>query len=143
MLWVATATNFIAGLIYIWSVISKSLINDLNWTSKQASLPYTVITVSFVIAMVIFGKIQDMKGPKLTVTLGGILMGTGLILSGIFTEPNIMILTMGVIAGAGIGTINASTTPPVVKWFPHEKRNGNRNSSSWNRFIISILFTFS
>ncbi|APQ97693.1 OFA family MFS transporter [Clostridium botulinum] len=122
VLWVATATNFIAGLIYIWSVISKSLINDLNWTSKQASLPYTVITVSFVIAMVIFGKIQDMKGPKLTVTLGGILMGTGLILSGIFTEPNIMILTMGVIAGAGIGTINASTTPPVVKWFPHEKK---------------------
>ncbi|MCS4455890.1 hypothetical protein JTT00_17310 [Clostridium botulinum] len=95
VLWVATATNFIAGLIYIWSVISKSLINDLNWTSKQASFPYTVITVSFVIAMVIFGKIQDMKGPKLTVTLGGILMGTGLILSGIFTEPNIMILTMG------------------------------------------------
>ncbi|MCS4466966.1 hypothetical protein JTS99_13870 [Clostridium botulinum] len=75
VLWVATATNFIAGLIYIWSVISKSLINDLNWTSKQASFPYTVITVSFVIAMVIFGKIQDMKGPKLTVTLGGILMG--------------------------------------------------------------------
>ncbi|KOR26740.1 OFA family MFS transporter [Clostridium sp. L74] len=118
----ATSTNFIAGLIYIWSVISKSLINDLNWTSKQASLPYTMITVSFVIAMVVFGKVQDMKGPKLTVTLGGILMGLGLILSGIFTEPNIMVITMGIIAGAGIGTINASTTPPVVKWFPHEKK---------------------
>ncbi len=122
VLWVATSTNFIAGLIYIWSVISKSLINDLNWTSKQASLPYTVITVSFVIAMVVFGKVQDLKGPKLTVTLGGILMGVGLIFSGIFTEPNIMILTMGIIAGAGIGTINASRGPPVVKWFPHEKK---------------------
>ncbi|APH14892.1 major Facilitator Superfamily protein [Clostridium sporogenes] len=122
VLWVATSTNFIAGLIYIWSVISKSLINDLNWTSKQASLPYTVITVSFVIAMVVFGKVQDLKGPKLTVTLGGILMGVGLIFSGIFTEPNIMILTMGIIAGAGIGTINASTAPPVVKWFPYEKK---------------------
>lgn len=81
-----------------------------------------MITVSFVIAMVVFGKVQDLKGPKLTVTLGGILMGVGLILSGIFTEPNIMILTMGIIAGAGIGTINASTAPPVVKWFPHEKK---------------------
>ncbi|WP_406242842.1 OFA family MFS transporter [Tissierella carlieri] len=122
VLWAATLTNVIAGLVYIWSVISKALIEDLNWTSKEASLPYTMITVFFVIAMVIFGKIQDEKGPKLTVTIGGILMGAGLIFSGIFTDPKIMILTMGVIAGTGIGTVNASTVPPAVKWFPHEKK---------------------
>lgn len=122
VLWAATLTNVIAGLVYIWSVISKALIEDLNWTSKEASLPYTMITVFFVIAMVIFGKIQDEKGPKLTVTVGGILMGAGLIFSGIFTDPKIMILTMGVIAGTGIGTVNASTVPPAVKWFPHEKK---------------------
>ncbi|OZV12665.1 oxalate:formate antiporter [Tissierella sp. P1] len=122
VLWAATLTNVIAGLVYIWSVISKALIEDLNWTSKEASLPYTMITVFFVIAMVIFGKIQDEKGPKLTVTIGGILMGAGLIFSGIFTDPKIMILTMGVIAGTGIGTVNASTVPPAVKWFPYEKK---------------------
>ncbi|WP_353095058.1 OFA family MFS transporter [Tissierella praeacuta] len=122
VLWAATLTNIIAGLVYIWSVISKALVDDLNWSSKEASLPYTMITVSFVIAMVIFGKIQDEKGPKLTVTIGGILMGVGLILSGIFTDPKTMIITMGVVAGAGIGTVNASTTPPAVKWFPHEKK---------------------
>ncbi len=118
----AILTNVIAGLVYIWSVISKALIDDLNWTSKEASLPYTMITVFFVIAMVIFGKIQDEKGPKVTVTIGGIFMGIGLILSGIFTEPKIMILTMGLIAGTGIGTVNASTVPPAVKWFPPEKK---------------------
>lgn len=72
--------------------------------------------------MVIFGKIQDEKGPRYTVTIGSLLMGTGLILSGLFTDPKIMILTMGVIAGAGMGAINASTTPPAVKWFPLEKK---------------------
>lgn len=122
VLWIATLINVIAGIVYIWSVLSKALIDDLNWTSKEASLPYTMITVFFVIAMVIFGKIQDEKGPKLTVTIGGILMGMGLILSGIFTEPKTMILTMGVIAGTGIGTVNASTAPPAVKWFPHENK---------------------
>ncbi len=122
VLWTATLINVIAGIVYIWSVISKALIDDLNWTSKEASLPYTMITVFFVIAMVIFGKIQDEKGPRLTITIGGVLMGMGLILSGIFTGPKIMILTMGVIAGTGIGTVNASTAPPAVKWFPHEKK---------------------
>ena len=122
VLWTATLINVIAGIVYIWSVISKALIDDLNWTSKEASLPYTMITVFFVIAMVIFGKIQDEKGPRLTITIGGILMGIGLILSGVFTKPKIMILTMGLIAGTGIGTVNASTAPPAVKWFPPEKK---------------------
>lgn len=118
----ATGINFIAGLLYIWSVISKSLVNELHWTSKQASLPYTISTVSFVIAMVVFGKIQDAKGPRVTATIGGILLGTGLILSGLTTSPIMMILTLGIIAGAGIGIINVSTTPPALKWFAPEKK---------------------
>lgn len=122
VLWAAAGVNFLSGLIYMWSVISKSLVDDLNWTSKEASLPYTIFTISFVIAMVLFGKLQDTKGPRLTATIGCILMGTGLILSGIFTTPTMMILTMGIVAGAGVGMINVSTSPPVVKWFPPEKK---------------------
>lgn len=122
VLWVATGVNFITGLIYIWSVISNSLITELNWTSKEASLPYTVLTIFFVIAMVISGKIQDTKGPRLTATIGSILMGSGLILSGFITNPQMMIISIGLITGTGVGMINVSTAPPVVKWFPPEKK---------------------
>lgn len=118
----ATLANLLASIVYIWSVISKGLIEDLNWTSKEASLPYTVITIFFAISMVIFGKMQDEKGPRLTVSIGSALMGAGLILSGIFMEPKIMILTMGIIAGTGMGAIYASTSPPAVKWFSSEKK---------------------
>lgn len=118
----ATGVNFLSGILYIWSVISKALIEDLNWTSKEASLPYTALTIFFVISMAIFGKVQDEKGPKLPGTLGCIFMGSGLILAGIFTNPIAMILSMGLITGTGIGMINASTAPPVVKWFPREKK---------------------
>lgn len=118
----ATGVNFLSGILYIWSVISKSLVETLNWTSKEASLPYTVLTIFFVISMAIFGKVQDEKGPRLPGILGCIFMGSGIILSGIFTTPIAMILSMGVITGTGIGMINASTAPPVVKWFPKEKK---------------------
>jgi MFS family permease len=118
----ATGINFIAGLLYIWSVISKGLITELHWSSKQASLPYTVATVAFVISMAIFGKVQDSKGPKLTAMISGILMGGGLILSGFTSSPMLMVLTFGIITGAGIGISNVSTTPPAVKWFPPEKK---------------------
>lgn len=122
ILWAATSINFISGLIYMWSIISKSLIYDLGWTSKQASLPYTTFTIFFVISMVLFGKMQDTKGPRKVATYGCILMGTGLILSGIFTTPIMLILTMGIVAGAGVGILNVTTSPPVVKWFPPEQK---------------------
>lgn len=122
ILWSAASINFITGLLYMWSVISKSLVGDLGWSSKQASLPYTTFTISFVIAMVIFGKIQDVKGPRLVASIGSVLMGIGLILSGIFTFPIMMVITMGIIAGGGVGILNVSTSPPVVKWFPPEKK---------------------
>lgn len=118
----ATGINFIAGLLYIWSVISKGLVSELNWSSKEASLPYTIATVSFVIAMVVFGKVQDSKGPRVTATIGSVFLGVGVILSGLTTSPIVMILTFGITAGAGMGIINVSTPPPALKWFPPEKK---------------------
>jgi OFA family oxalate/formate antiporter-like MFS transporter len=114
--------NLIIGILYIWSIISKALINDLGWTSKQASLPYTFVTVTFVIAMTIFGKLQDTKGPRITATIASIMMGCGIILSGLFVSPVMLVITFGIIAGAGIGTANVATVPPAVKWFPPEKK---------------------
>ena len=122
VLMAATGVNFLCGMIYMWSIISKSLTGELHWTSSQASLPYTMFTVSFVIAMVVFGKVQDTKGPRIVVTIGSILMGLGIILSGIFTTPKMLVLTMGVIAGMGVGMITVGSSPPVVKWYPPSKK---------------------
>ncbi len=118
----ATGINLVCGILYIWGVISKALVEQLNWTSKQASLPYTVATISFVIAMVIFGNIQDKKGPRMVATIGGFLMGSGLIISGLTLSPLMLVIGMGIISGSGIGILNVSTTPPAVKWFSPSKK---------------------
>ncbi len=118
----ATGINLILGVLYIWSIMGKALVKELGWTSTQASLPYTVCTVSFAIVMVFAGKLQDTKGPRLISTLGGILLGGGLILSSITKDPLMMVLTFGILGGAGIGFCYASTTPPAVKWFPIQKK---------------------
>ncbi len=107
--------NLIIGILYIWSIISKALINDLGWTSKQASLPYTFVTVTFVIAMTVFGKLQDTKGPRITATIASVMMGCGIILSGVFVSPVMLVITFGI-------TANVATVPPAVKWFPPEKK---------------------
>lgn len=122
VLFAATGINFLASILYVWSVISKALVNQLNWTSKEASLPYTVLTISFVISMVIFGRMVDSKGPTIPALGGSILIGLGLIFSGLTTNPSIVVITMGVFVGVGAGMINVSTTATGVKWFPPEKK---------------------
>lgn len=118
----ATGINLILGVLYIWSIMSKALISELEWTATQASLPYTVCIVSFAFVMIFAGRLQDVKGPKIGATLGGLLLGGGLILSGIVKDPFLMMLTYGLMGGAGIGFCYAATTPPAVKWFPLEKK---------------------
>lgn len=119
---IATGVSFLAGLLYIWSVLSKGLMNEFHWTSSQASLPYTVSTVSFVITMAIFGKVQDAKGPRICATLGGLFIGLGLILSGLTTDPVVLVFTFGIITGAGVGMATISTNPPALKWFSPSKK---------------------
>jgi len=118
----ATGINLILGVLYIWSIMSKALIGEYKWTSTQASLPYTVCIAVFALVMVFAGRVQDIKGPRLSATFGGILLGGGLILSSFMKDPLLMMVTFGVMGGAGIGFCYAGTTPPSVKWFPLEKK---------------------
>ncbi len=116
----ATGINLVSGMLYTWGIISRTLMEELGWTSRQASLPYTLATVFFVVAMVAFGTVQDQRGPRFTATIGVLLMGTGMILSGLRTEPLPVAAAFGILTGSGIGILNVSTLPPAVKWFPKE-----------------------
>ena len=51
-------------------------------------------------------------------TVGGVLVGAGLILASLTPSLAAYIVGFGMLAGAGIGAGYASTTPAAVKWFP-------------------------
>lgn len=118
---VATGINLIGGLLYIWSIIAAKLISQYGWSSKQASLPYTVALVAFVISMAVFGRVLDRRGPRFTATLAVLLMGAGLVLSGLFIHPWWLVFSFGMVTGAGTGIMYVSTTAPPAKWFAAEK----------------------
>jgi OFA family oxalate/formate antiporter-like MFS transporter len=124
VLWTSVGVNLVAGILYVWSIINKGLVTELGWTSTQASLPYTIASLSFVLSMIFFGKIMDVRGPRICVVASGILAGIGLILSGIFIRvPWLVALLFGVVTGAGLGSANVATTSTPMKWF-HESKKG-------------------
>jgi MFS family permease len=103
-------------------VISKGLMNELGWTSMQASLPYTMFTVMMTVGFFTAGRIQDRIGPQKCIVACAICMGVGLILSGLVTVPIIVALGFGIICGVGVGAGNVSSLAPALKWFPSEKK---------------------
>ena len=108
--------NLALGILYTWSVIRKGLPDD--WTDLQKSLPYSIACLVFCLVMVPAGRLQDKIGPRIVASIGGILVGVGMILAGIFTTPLGVVVGFGLFAGAGFGFGYASATPPAVKWFP-------------------------
>ena len=122
VLWSAIGVSVVLGILYVWSVISKGLQDELHWTNTQASLPYTVFTVCMALGFFTSGRVQDKYGPRICVAACAILMGAGLVFSGIFTTPWLVVVGFGVICGAGVGTGNAASLAPSLKWFPSSKK---------------------
>ena len=118
----ATGINLIVGFLYSWSVIKKTLVSQLHWSNLEASLPFTVAAIAFALTMVFAGRLQDAFGPRIVATVGGVLFGTGILISGLVNNPTAIVLTYGVLGGAGIGLCYAATTPPSVKWFPPARK---------------------
>ncbi len=117
----AVGINLALGILYAWSVISKAIPADWGWTEQQKSWPYAICCLVFSLMMVPAGRLQDKIGPRLVATLGGILVGLGMILAS--RDPSYLnyVIGFGLLAGTGIGFGYASATPPAVKWFPAAK----------------------
>jgi OFA family oxalate/formate antiporter-like MFS transporter len=109
--------NLALGILYTWSVISKEIPEDWGWTQTDKSWPYSIACLVFCLVMVPAGRMQDRIGPRIVATLGGILVGIGMIVASTTTSSFGYIIGFGVLAGAGIGFGYASATPPAVKWF--------------------------
>ncbi len=124
--WIITSAalgiNLLLGLLYAWSVFKKALVAEWGWNDVTASLPFTVSAAIFAFMMIFAGRAQDKYGPRVISMLGGIMFGTGLILSGFSTNPAIIVLTFGVIGGIGIGLGYSATTPCAIKWFHSSKK---------------------
>jgi MFS family permease len=122
--------NISIGVLYAWSILKSMKMSGPSagggwgWSSSQAGLPYTLAIVFFATGVLIGGRVQDKIGPRLVVTAGGLMVGLGMILSGIIgNNPMGIALCYGVISGLGIGLGYSCTNPAALKWH-HPSQKG-------------------
>jgi MFS transporter, OFA family, oxalate/formate antiporter len=109
------------GTVYAWSIFRKPLEELLNLNATESLLPFTVLLVVFALLMPIAGFLIDRYGARWVTAVGGILAGLGYVLSSIDQNAATLVLTYGVITGAGIGIAYGVPLALVSKWFPDKK----------------------
>ena len=74
------------GVLYAWSIFKANIPAEWGWTEADKSLPYAVACLVFCIIMVPAGRMQDIIGPRWVATLGGLLVGLGMVSAGFTTS---------------------------------------------------------
>ena len=113
--------NLALGILYTWSMFKAAIEKDFGWKGDQLNDPYALCCLVFAFAMILAGRCQDKLGPRLTASIGGLLVGAGMILISTTNSYPTWLLGFGVLVGVGIGFGYSSATPAALKWFPPAK----------------------
>jgi len=116
------------GAIYAWSVFTPKLTLSVaeggmyGFSATQAAWVFSIGLLVFSVVMILSGRLLAVTGPRKLASLGGIVLGVGYILGGLFGSSFFsQLLFIGVIGGAGIGLAYVVPIAVGVKWFPDKK----------------------
>ncbi len=113
--------NLALGVLYTWSLFKGAIEKDFGWKGDQLNDPYALCCLVFAFAMILAGRLQDMIGPRITATIGGVLVAAGMLLISTTNNYTLWVVGFGVLVGTGIGFGYACTTPAALTWFPKAK----------------------
>jgi len=113
------------GAMYAWSVFTGKL-NDPNgdfaFSSAQTQWVLSVGLAVFAVMTVVSGRLVAGLGPRRIVILGGLLLGLGYILGGLFGNSFVaMLVFIGVLGGAGTGLAYVVPIAVGMRWFPDRR----------------------
>ncbi len=110
------------GAIYAWSVFTPELTKE-GWSKSDTQWVFAVGLASFAVFMVYAGKKLKTWGPRNLAIIGGIILGLGYALAGIFGGTSFwaLVLLIGLIGGAGIGFAYVVPIAVGMQWYPDKK----------------------
>jgi MFS transporter, OFA family, oxalate/formate antiporter len=120
----AIAAPLCLGTVHAWSTFKKPIMASHNWTETQTQLTYMIAMFVLGIATILGGSLIDKKGPKFTLTWGGIIFSMGTLMSGLAIKINslwLLYLGYGVCGGIGMGLGYIAPIATLIRWFPDKR----------------------
>ena len=113
----------LAGLVYAWSVMSKSIAAARpDWSAAQLSLTFTLVMALFCVGCLIAGILAKKVNPKIYVMISGVLFLAGFLVASMTgASPVLLYLGFGVLCGLGAGFAYNAVMSTMSAWFPDKQ----------------------
>lgn len=113
------------GAIYAWSVFTSRLTDTAGaygFSASETAWIFSAGLATFAIVMVLAGRLLPKVGPRVLTICGGLLLGAGYMLGGLFGSSFwVQFVAIGLVGGAGIGLGYVVPIAVGIKWFPDKK----------------------
>ncbi|GAE26545.1 oxalate/formate antiporter [Halalkalibacter wakoensis JCM 9140] len=109
------------GAVYAWSLFNQPLMSKFGWEREDVVVTFSITIATFALATIFAGRLQDKIGPRWVASIGGVMLGLGLILASFATSLWQLYFFYGVIGGIGIGMTYVCPLSACVKWFPDKR----------------------
>lgn len=127
------------GTVYSWSVFRRPVEQMLDVSAVQSGLPYLFALVFYSAMMPLTGWLLERRAPAPLIAAGGLLVGLGWFLSSFAGGIAAMALTLGVVAGSGVGVAYGAVIAAVSRSFPD--RRGLATGLTLSGFGLSPFVT--
>lgn len=110
----------IANLQYAWTLFTGPLTTSLNSSLPAIQVAFSTFVLAETWLVPFEGALIDWLGPRLMLTVGGVLVGAGWIGAGKATSVTQLIVAY-TIGGIGAGAVYGGSVGNVLKWFPDRR----------------------
>ena len=110
------------GLQYTFGLYLKPILAEFGWSRAAVSGAYSLSWLLQGPSSLLMGKLNDRYGPRLVLTLCGVLLFSGIVLTTRITAAWQLYLFYGVFFGIGTGGTYVPMVSTIARWFT-AKRN--------------------
>ena len=119
----ACLTQFtIIGLLFSYGLFFKVFEAEFGWSRTMLSSCSALAFLMMGILAMGAGRLSDRFGPRLVLTLTGVIFGLGFALISQVSQPWHLFVIFGVFIGLGLSTHDVVTLSTIGRWF--ENRRG-------------------
>ncbi|GKU26975.1 L-lactate MFS transporter [Clostridium folliculivorans] len=109
------------GTIYTWSLFNQPLVDKFGWHLSNVTITFSITSFALAFSTLAGGKLQEKLGIRKLVSIAGLILGIGLILTSKVTSLTMLYLTAGIMVGAADGIAYLTSLTNCIKWFPEKK----------------------
>lgn len=109
------------GTIYTWSLFNQPLVDKFGFQLNEVAITFSITSFALALSTLFAGKLQDKLGIRKLISISGLLLGFGLILTSMDSSLKMFYVTAGIIVGVADGIAYITTLSNCIKWFPDKK----------------------